>query len=635
MWDFSFVIPSYFILMVFIIYYLCMPKLPLIKNRMFLTILIVDLISISMDIISTWFDMHYLEYSLALLYTVNIIFFVVFFLRSYLFYAYTQVLINIYPKDKPVEIILCTIPLICSCITAFTAYFNHKLFYFDSNGYNNGPWRDVLYINLFFYVIIPLISIIRHRHMLHRNSELYAAVGFICVLFLGGILRKIFPGILIMDTFALIAIIIIYLSFENPALYIEPRIDVFNTFGLYDYIDEKPDIKDQVFLGMIIHNYQDLRVIYGTRQMDSGLYLIGKYMNKHFKGSKVFYARKGRFVIMTDRHTDIQKHIAEVYYRFSQPWRSLDTEIYLNVNFAILDKSVHSDSLSLMIETLLSKLDTSDTNNNHQLLQVNQRDISANEYSYTVKKAIESAIENNTVEVFFQPLVDAYTEKVVGAEALARIYDEFGEEISPVDFIPLAEKNGSISQIGKQIFCKTCAFIRNNDIQQYGIEWINVNLSPIQFFNTDLPNEYSSITEGLGVDSGFIHLEITESALSDYTVFEKQIRLMTEKGFLFVLDDYGKGYSNLMRLKSCPFINVKLDMDVVRSYCKEPGNIIPNTVNSFKSMGFKVTAEGIESAAMADAMYNIGCDYLQGFYFSKPLRMGEFLRYLESENKNI
>jgi EAL domain-containing protein (putative c-di-GMP-specific phosphodiesterase class I) len=133
-----------------------------------------------------------------------------------------------------------------------------------------------------------------------------------------------------------------------------------------------------------------------------------------------------------------------------------------------------------------------------------------------------------------------YSLYVVGAEALARIYDEFGEEISPVDFIPLAEKNGSISQIGKQIFCKTC-----------------------------------------------------------------------------------------------PFINVKLDMDVVRSYCKEPGNIIPNTVNSFKSMGFKVTAEGIESAAMADAMYNIGCDYLQGFYFSKPLRMGEFLRYLESENKNI
>lgn len=129
-----------------------------------------------------------------------------------------------------------------------------------------------------------------------------------------------------------------------------------------------------------------------------------------------------------------------------------------------------------------------------------------------------------------------------------------------------------------------------------------------------MPNEYSSITEVLGVDPSFIHLEITESTLSDYTVFEKQIRLMTEKGFLFVLDDYGKGYSNLMRLKSCPFINVKLDMDVVRSYCKEPGNIIPNTVNSFKSMGFKVTAEGIETAAMADAMYNIGCDYLQGFY---------------------
>ena len=111
----------------------------------------------------------------------------------------------------------------------------------------------------------------------------------------------------------------------------------------------------------------------------------------------------------------------------------------------------------------------------------------------------------------------------------------------------------------------------------------------------------------------------------DYSLLEKQIQNMKDIGFKFVLDDFGSGYSNVTRINRYPFINIKLDMEVVRNYFKNNEEILPSLVQSFKKSGFSITAEGIENLEMADGMQNLGCDFLQGFYFSKPLPADEFI----------
>ena len=114
--------------------------------------------------------------------------------------------------------------------------------------------------------------------------------------------------------------------------------------------------------------------------------------------------------------------------------------------------------------------------------------------------------------------------------------------------------------------------------------------------------------------------------MSNETFLTKHIKVLEDKGFRFVLDDYGIGYSNISRLKKCPFINVKLDMSLVWDYCKKPDDILPTMVTAFKHMGFSVTAEGIETREMAEHLSNIGVDYQQGFYFAKPMPMADFAR---------
>ena len=162
-------------------------------------------------------------------------------------------------------------------------------------------------------------------------------------------------------------------------------------------------------------------------------------------------------------------------------------------------------------------------------------------------------------------------------------------------------------------------------MEKAGLSWINVNLSPVQFLKTDLADRYAAIAKKHGVDPALIHLEITEESMIDEAFLNRQMNSMREKGFKFVLDDYGTGYSNAVRLKKCPFINVKLDMSLVWDYCKEPDEILPNLIVTFKRMGFGITAEGIEDEKMADMMKSVGCDNLQGYYYSKPLPMNEFL----------
>jgi EAL domain-containing protein (putative c-di-GMP-specific phosphodiesterase class I) len=227
--------------------------------------------------------------------------------------------------------------------------------------------------------------------------------------------------------------------------------------------------------------------------------------------------------------------------------------------------------------------------------------------------------------------MNSKTGRIEGAEALTRIVDNTGKIIPPSLFIPIAEKNGMINQLGDQAFEQTCRFIKEKDVAGRGISFINVNLSPIQFMRTDIAEKLEGYVRKYGIDPEFIHLEITEEALIDETLLLKQMQALISKGFCFALDDYGKGYSNLSRLRHCPFINIKLDMSLVWDYCRKPDEMVPSMVDTFKKMGFSITAEGIEDGNMAEDMSEVGVNYLQGFHFSKPIPMEDFeSRYLQT-----
>ena len=132
-----------------------------------------------------------------------------------------------------------------------------------------------------------------------------------------------------------------------------------------------------------------------------------------------------------------------------------------------------------------------------------------------------------------------------------------------------------------------------------------------------------------GVDPVRLHLEITEESMVDPEVLRGQMELLGQYGYTFALDDYGCGYANQFRIKAYPFSGIKLDMNTVLAHFKDPDTILPNTVKAFLGRGLTVTAEGVETEEMARQLTEMGCTYLQGYYFSKPVPADAFIEYVK------
>ncbi len=630
MWSYSFEVPILMILGIILLFYFSRPRLPIRRNRVFLQIIIAETLTIIIDVLATKACNEFDDYPLLWVDIINMLYFIAFFLRSYVFYLFSVSVLRISLGKKWVFSLLIKLPLIVGIAMAIHSMIfgdsgtRTYIYYVDAGGYHSGSMYYLVYFIGFFYLLMSFLCSYLFRNSLGRRREKYGMFSYNVLLLTGLVIRICMPKYLIMDTFVFMAILVVFLAFINPEYFLDLRAVAFNVVAMREHLEENKENICLVPHGVVVRNYQEMRDIYGSAQIEEGLALIGKYLKQTFENSIVFYCRNGRFAVLASPKTDFESKRKAITERFGRPWKSMNAELYLTVGFAEFDTEIGKHSSETFLNTMMRALEIVGTADGGELTRFGEEELVKTEKEKSIRQCIEAAIEKDGFELYLQPIVNAVTGKVTGAEALARIKDRDGKIIPPGLFIPVAEGSGRINALGEIVFDRTCKFISENGLEKMGIEWINVNLSPSQFIRTDLAERYAAIAEKYGIDPGSVHLEITEGAMIDDTFLQKQIGAMTEKGFKFVLDDYGTGYSNLARLKKCPFINVKLDMSIVWDFCKEPDAILPNMIAAFKHMGFCITAEGIEDADMVRAMKDIGCDLLQGYHYSKPIPAGEF-----------
>lgn len=625
MWNYNLVVPNFVLLATFLVFYFSKPRLPLRQNKTFLKILLLEISLIFADLFSSFCSEQYGHFSLRYLRFINTIYFVLFLMRSFYFFIFTIDVLKLRNSNKGFLYYVYMSVFVVSMFIAISNLFTNTIFAITERGYSSWRFYDLIYVFSLFYILLAFILIISNRAKL-RRSFFITALTFNAILFVGYIVRKLFPYYLIMDSFCILAIIIIYITYENPFLHIESRSGVFNKNALTDTFAEMRNSETQLIFSFAIHNYNEMREIYSGPQIDRGLSLIGEFLHTLYPYLSLFYANNGMFVILGKDGSLCDNLMDEIDTRFTMPWQGEHkVELYLDVGFVQVEPGLKIKNPDLLTTALFSALSNVSTVDGASVI-ITSETINAIEHTTEIKRSVERAVEHDAVELFLQPLVEAKSRKLVGAEALARIRSSDGELLQPSSFIPIAEKNGRISILGEQMFERACKFVHDHDIKALGLNWINVNLSPIQFLRRDLSESFLTILNRYGVSADKIHLEITEESMVDYALLNKQIANMKRQGFHFVLDDYGKGYSNVTRLKRFPFINVKIDMELVWDFFKLQDDILPTLVQTFKKMNFSITAEGIENEEMAVAMENIGCDYLQGFLFSQPLTVDEFVK---------
>lgn len=250
---------------------------------------------------------------------------------------------------------------------------------------------------------------------------------------------------------------------------------------------------------------------------------------------------------------------------------------------------------------------------------------------------ISRGIKNHGFMVYYQPIYSVEKKKFISAEALIRLNDPKWGFVSPELFIAAAEKNGTILHIGKIVLEEVCKFISSNKFKELGLEYIEINLSVAQCLQSDLVEIISSLLKEYNVKPNQINLEITEREdVFDQNIFIENLKKLRELGISISLDDYGTGYSNILRIVNLPIEIVKIDKSFVDQYEKtEMKSVIKNTVTMLKEINKKIVVEGVETKDSLENFSNLKCDYIQGYYFSKPLDQNSFITKVLEMNNNV
>jgi diguanylate cyclase (GGDEF)-like protein/PAS domain S-box-containing protein len=263
-------------------------------------------------------------------------------------------------------------------------------------------------------------------------------------------------------------------------------------------------------------------------------------------------------------------------------------------------------------------------------VQLSTKTINIESYKlFTLDNDLRKALQREEFLLHYQPRVDSFTGKIVGAEALIRwIHPKWGL-VSPIEFIPLAEESGLINEIGEWVIGQVCNQLREWKNKGYNLVPVSINISAKTLMRADLvPVILKHVTEN-NIDPKLLEIEITEnSIIQNETSVLSTIQLLKEMGIPISLDDFGTGYSSIGYLKKFNFDYIKIDRSYIKDIVENQGDstIVQSIIMLAKGFQLKVVAEGVETKEQWDLLKELGCHYCQGYLFSKPIPSSEFAK---------
>ena len=498
--------------------------------------------------------------------------------------------------------------------------------------YTYGPSVICTYLFCFGFLFGNTFLLIMHKS--EMNIRRWEAVRTWMVIWIGAALIQFFNNKLLLIGYAgAIGVMIIYLKLENPELNLDHKSGLFNRAALILYTNQLYGRGEEfAILGVVIPQFVS---IHSVASFDR---LARQEINRYFMdipGSYAFKGEEDEIILVFQSKERAEYYRGILKSRFEFGWGE-NGEVFLNPSFIYMP---HTDVVNTS-EDILHLIGHARQNEGKYIVEdtfVLNKDVVFDMYEEKrVENLLQTAMDKDWVEVFYQPIFSTKQQGFVAAEALVRIRDESGKVIPPGMFIGVAEKNGMILKLGEIIFEKVCRFIRDEKPERYGIHYIEINLSVIQCGYEHLADNYIRVMKKYQIDPDMINLEITESAsLDEKETLLDNMKELINYGVKFSLDDFGTGQSNLNYIVDMPVDIVKFDRSMILSYFEngKAKYVMDAAMHMIHGMELQIVSEGIETEEQYDVMKDLGISYIQGYYFSKPLPEKEFLEFLSQQSE--
>lgn len=586
------------------------------------------------------------EYAIPLAYAANYIYFVAhpLIFPIYVLYIYASFdLWNVFKKQAVSKVVWWSLiagDLLLLVVNPFT----HWIFYISENvEYVRGPLLYIYYIVALIYAGWGIGTIIHHRAYATKIKITVMLLTF-AVTFLALIIQMINSKYLV-ESFAIALLMMFFIIVihrnENP---IDPYSGAMKYYRALERAEGALDYKRPfVAVFVKITNYNNIRMYFGRDRFVKYLNTLSNRFREIAISDgylvDVYYLENGTYAMFCDDDDkDKAKSYAEKVLESCNEICTIDKlKIVPNAAVCVVRCPDDIDEIGTLLSVSTS-FSTTLGDSNGIIDYADYKDSKEFIVRNNLNSIIKKGLEENRFEMYYQPIYSTVEKKFVSAEALVRLRDEKYGYISPSLFIPAAEDSGLIHELGDFIFRSVFKFISENEIEQMGLKYVEINLSSAQCIEVELVDKIKEMLDEYGVSAKQISMEITEIATDiNPAIADQNIRRLHELGIRFALDDYGTGYSNIRRVTSLPFDQVKLDKAFVDEIDNPlMWNTIKDTILMFKEMGKEVLVEGVEEEHTARKVLEFntdliqGCELMQGFFFCRPMPEMEFVSFMKA-----
>ncbi|MCQ2577612.1 MAG: EAL domain-containing protein [Treponema sp.] len=500
------------------------------------------------------------------------------------------------------------------------------LFYYDpAAGYTRGPLKNITYIATAYYGAYLLYNVNRNKRMLSKRL-IEVFILYPVVSLLVSLIQFFKSGWIMTGTSAMATILLLFITIQADIM------DYDITSGLpteRHFLKIFRNYLRMDFNMCLIHieNYGELEENLDEATLNGIFLPFGKRLVNSF-GHHVYLVGHDRYIVLSRQKDLIQNNLPALCRDLSSTVTSDGRLIKVEVKSAMLTipQDAHTYNQAMII---LNRLLAEGVRGNSQDILVcdsNLTDKMEREDAIYQILQQELYVDSVNYQVYYQPIFDVKNNKFKYCECLSRLFDEKLGNISPAEFVPIAEKKGLIEKLGNVAFEKICKFMSENPD---AIPAVTVNFSVFQLMNPDIVENVMSVINKYKLDTSRIIIEITESIIIDnFEVIQEKMLKFSEKGIVFYLDDFGTGYSNFANVVNLPFRTIKIDRSSMLMMEESPKvcNFFTSLIKFFQDQGLKTVVEGVETDIQDEMVRATGADFIQGFRYQRPLPEKEVLQ---------
>lgn len=617
-------------------------------NRIMFVMLTLILVTVTMDLGAATMNNFAPggQTNIILSYLFNYIYFAAhnLLLPFYLLYVYSSIDIwHLYKDSKFQHILWWGLVLTDAIVLILNGSFITVFTITPEVNYKRGHWEAVFYLVAMIFVGWVFITLIRYRKYIDRRKM--ATLVFLFTVVVAGLVIQLFNSTMLVECYTIALAVLFFMVMERRSdNQVNPITGALKYTSFVDHMTKNSySAKPISVIFVKIMNNNNLHMYLGLKGHNEFLWFVTEQTDRlcaeQGLNSDIYYMENGLYAVVcegTDEEkvSDMAEKLMET---LSAENRFGKLTVIPDVRMCVVfcPQDIHDTPTLFSLSTNFHRT-LPDTRRVHYY-----RDFKDNQ-EYQVRNDLDEilrrAVEDHGFEMYYQPIYSVQEKRFVAAEAMIRLNDPVYGQVPPALFIPAAEINGYIHDIGEFVFDDVIRFISTLDMDKLGLRYIEMNLSASQCIEVDLVDKIRTLMFEHGVEPRHVSFELTEAATDmNPEIVDMNIRKLHEFGVQIALDDYGTGYSNIKRTTGLPIDQVKLDKSFV-DMIDDPQMciVIQDTIAMFKEMGKEVLVEGVEQEEVARKFSDLaadliqGCELMQGFYFCKPLPESEFLAFIES-----